>query len=446
MATPFETQDAATHNDNDVLQSQDFTAPSTKHTTLAKLRTFSVRKMNAYTNAMCGAPTDFIALTPRVTRSFDDRPRKPAEGPFIGMLEASMMRGGTFTVSGVDGYIVPKNTSTVSRLLFLREFVRAPWYEQDARVSGVDRNVEAIALTQQLLNEVVDADSTLHLSKLTGAPVDVVLTPRDYPRDANEARVPAITLVSDLFGEQSVRFMNVDQFRDHLEACKKRPSRKALRFCPTKLEHALANTVRGGAAKYDDQWTTAFPGDMDGILMSKDGAHYKAAAVLEWKSDTEGYPIELESRNKYSNDGTRFNVLDDVCKVLNVPLVLVFWSTKHTDAKVVFRNATTGMEETPAIVHAQSYDEAAQKVGALILAKVGGVPTAAPAPVVNASQAPRFKLFHATPSTPTVVRKPPVFVHAPANDRGASNVSAFPRGAGGSGAYQRVMNVTPRVA
>ncbi|HDR8994444.1 TPA: hypothetical protein QDB01_000321 [Burkholderia vietnamiensis] len=428
----FDQPNTTAHLDD--LQAQDFTTPSTTHSILAKLRTFSARKQNAYTNVMCGAPADFIALCPRVTRSFDDRPRKPAEGPFIGMLEAAMTKDGTHTVSGVDGYIVPKNTTTVSRLLFLREFVRAPWYEQDVRMSGMDRSVEAIALTQQLLNEVVDSDSTLNLSKITGAPVDVVFTPRDYPRDASEARLPLITLVSDLFGDQGVRFLNVDQFREHLEKQGKRQSRKGMIYAPSRLEHFLSNTVKGGAQKYDDQWTTAFPGDMDGVLMRKDGQG--VAAVFEYKSDSTGMPIEQESRNKYSNDATRFNVLDDVCKVLNAPLVLVFWSTLHTNAKVVFRNATTGTEETPSVVYASSYDEAAAKVGAMILAKVGGSPALeapAPAPVdlvdraPKASQAPRFKLLHAT--TPTTVRKPAVFVHAPATDRAASNVSAFPRGA-----------------
>lgn len=439
MAAIAENQDVGFTDINADIPALDFTAPSTRNATLSRLRSISQRKMNAYTNVMCGGSgTDFIALTARVTRSFDNRPRTAAEGPFIDLLESSMTHGGSHSVGHFDGYIVPKDEQVVTRLLFLREYQRAPWYAQEALVSGVDRNVEALALTAELLN-TLDPDSALHFSRLTGAPVDVVLTPRDYPRDANDARLAHITLITDLFGEQGVRFMNVDQFRDHLKANRKRSTRKGLGMGPTKLEWWLSNTMPGGAWKQDHEWTTAFPGDMDAVLMRKStttGAD-EVAAVIEYKSDTKGYPIETEAAGNYKNDATRFNVLDDVCTILNVPLVMVFWSTQHRNAKVVFRNATTKNEESPKIVYAATYEEAAQRVGALILAKVGGVPAPAPAPVVNASQAPRFKLFHA-PATPTVVRKPPVFVHAPVNDRGASNVSAFPRGAGGAAMFQRL--------
>lgn len=435
MATSFETQ----HTDD--LQSQDLTLPSTKHATLSRLRAPMLRKMNAYTNIMCGSPADFITLCPRITRSFDDRPRKPAEGPFTDLLEAAMTRDAKHSIARFDGYVIPKTTPVVTRLLYAREYTKAAWYEQEARISGVDRNVEALALTTELLN-TIDSDSALNVSRLTGAPVDVVLTPRDYPRDASESRLPLITLVTDLFGDQTIRFLNVDQFRDHLVAQGKRATRKGMTFACTRLEMWLSNTVPGGAWKHDDQWTTAFPGDADAMLMGVNPTtgDQDPICVFEYKSDVAGYPIEQESRNKYSNDGTRFNVLDDLCNVLNVPLALVFWSTQHRNAKVVFRNAKTGTEETPSIVYAQTYEEAASKIGAIVMARMGVAPApVAPAPVATSptSQAPRFKLFHAT-ATPTVVRKPQAFVHAPANDRAASNVSAFPRGAGGSAMFKRL--------
>lgn len=304
---------------------------------------------------------DIVSLRRREVRSFDPSRSNPAGGDFVAVLEGEIAK--SHGLIQFDGYIVPKGKDKVTRLLFCREFDRERSYLDILGMGGViDRQIEALALSQELV-KLIDVDRVVEFSRMIHAPVDFVFAPAGYPRDRREAENPNIIVVTDVYGDALVRRMNVAELRAHLEINGKRKTSKGLAYACTALEFHLAYVDS------EDSLVTAWPGDLDGLMMSPDTS--EPVAILEYKSDTRGIPLEAESKGRYKvADCTRFGVLDSVCRMLSVPLVLVFWSVHHADAKITVRCAHTG-EQSDTIIRADNRAHLAVKVADHLRATVG---------------------------------------------------------------------------
>ncbi|QKJ26178.1 hypothetical protein ACBT_0194 [Aliarcobacter cibarius] len=288
-------------------------------------------------------------LYDRVTREHDNREykRKPAKGDLI--LELEKIINLTHKIIGFDGYIIPKNGSRVTLLLYCRE------YNQE-----LVKDKELVALAQILfdeMNKAIDFKIAIEFSKKLKCDLTCVFIPYNYPKDDEQAIEQEIILFPKINIEKKVKRTNVDGLRLLLKNYEKRFTRKAVTFIPTKLEYYLANIPK-------DQWKIAFPGDADGIFMDE---NYNVQAILEYKSDTQGRILEEESIQKYNADSTRFSVLDDFCKLLNVPLVVVFWSDTHSNTKITIRNSVKGIENSLPIIKSNDYNSCAKKIYDVLL-------------------------------------------------------------------------------
>lgn len=185
----------------------------------------------------------------------------------------------------------------------------------------------------------------------------MLIVPYNYPTSKEESIERKIILFPHIETKRTLIKMNTCDFQKFLKDNKKRYTTKSMTFACTKLEYFLSQIPQG------KNNTIAFPGDADGILMDN---RYNIIAILEYKSDTYGKVIENESRTKYKEDSTRYNVLDDLCKLLKVPLVIIFWSDTHTKTKITIRNAKS-KKEVSLILESDSYDDLAIKIKSEIL-------------------------------------------------------------------------------
>lgn len=283
-------------------------------------------------------------LYERITREHDNRKykRKPAKGSLIIKLEELVNI--TQNIVGFDGYIIPKNSIDVTLLLYCREY-----NEQD--VIGYKTSDLAAALFDALEKEINFEIAKQFAEKLECG-IACVFTPYDYPNGDFEIDQKKIVLFPEINKRRTVKKQNIKQFREFLKYHKKRYSKKPVTFIPTKLEYFLANNP-------ENEWKIALPGDADGIFMDED---YNVQAILEYKSDTKGKILDEESIEKYEIDSTRFNVLDDFCKKLEVPLIVIFWSDTHCNAKITIRNANKGAERSLPILKSDNYDSSSEKI------------------------------------------------------------------------------------
>ncbi len=288
-------------------------------------------------------------LYERITREHDNRKykRKPAKGNLI--LELERIINSTHKIIGFDGYVIPKNGNRVTLLLYCRE------YNQE-----LVKDTELADLARILFDEMdkeVDFNIARKFSKKLECDLSCVFTPYNYPKDDEDALKKEIILFPKINIEKKVKRINVDGLRVLLKNYEKRATRKPVTFIPTRLEYYLANIPR-------DQWKIAFPGDADGILMDE---NYNVQAILEYKSDTQGRILEEESIQKYTADSTRFSVLDDFCKLLDVPLVVVFWSDTHSNTKITIRNSAKGIENSLPIIKSNDYSSCAKEIYDVLL-------------------------------------------------------------------------------
>lgn len=288
-------------------------------------------------------------LNKRTTRAHDarDYKRKPAKGQLIVKLEEHINK--THLIIEFDGYIIPVDGKKVTLLLYCREY-------NAELVKDIDMKDLANKLYEELQKEV-RFDLSLRLAAAFDCSLSCVFPPYNYPKNEKDANTKAIIVFPRIEKKKSVLKMNIDSFKDFLLKHEKRYTTKSLTFAPTKLEYFLSQIPEG------QRNTIAFPGDADGILMDKD---YNIIAILEYKSDTYGKKINEESRTKYKDDTTRFNVLDDFCKLLKVPLVIIFWSDTHTKTKITIRNATN-CKEVSLILEENNYDDLSVSVSNVIL-------------------------------------------------------------------------------
>lgn len=293
-----------------------------------------------------------LTLHPREPRrqgDGDPSGRQPARAAFVAKLEELLEK--TFGLAKFDGYVVPSGEDCVTRLLFCREYERSPDYLAKIQPSP-DRLIEAYALTRLLFGEISPTE-TYRFSQQLKAPVDLVFTPKGFPKNDEDAQKQRLTLVEDVFGSPNVSLLNVPQLRERLKAQGKRETDKELTFACTKLEHYMAKSTQG-------KRVIAFPGDLDGALLHSGSG--KVLTLLEYKSDTKGADLATEAASKYaSKDKTRFAVLDSLGRALTCNVGLLFWSDTHTNAKLVQRDPRTG-HEVEFEIHASSYDDLAQKV------------------------------------------------------------------------------------
>jgi len=283
-------------------------------------------------------------LYQRITREHDNRKykRKPAKGNLIIKLE-NMINKSCYKVVEFDGYIIPIDGSKVTLLLYCRE------YNRDLN----SLKIEDLAnlLFDELKKEVEFALSE-KLTNIFDCSLACVFSPYDYPRDEQEAEEKDIIVFPYIEKKKILKKMNIKSFRNFLYDHKKRFTVKPLIFAPTKLEYYLSQLP------YGQTKTIAFPGDADGIFMDE---HYNILAILEYKSDTYGKNINEERQDKYKEDTTRFNVLDDLCKLLDVPLIIIFWSDTHTKSKIIVRNANN-KKEISFIIESENYSYLATEI------------------------------------------------------------------------------------
>jgi hypothetical protein len=135
-----------------------------------------------------------------------------------------------------------------------------------------------------------------------------------------------------------------------------------MEFACTKLEHYLANEKPEGQTV-----TYAFPGDLDGVLFDKNTGDVKA--IVEYKADTYNKSLEAESSSRYGDDKTRFQVLDDIGLLLGVPVIYVFWSVHHNDAKLVIRDAAMDANKE-IIIRGSAYPELSEKIADIVREEV----------------------------------------------------------------------------
>ena len=284
-------------------------------------------------------------LYERITREHDGgiEYRRPAKGALINHLE-NIIHSTKYSLIGFDGYIIPKDILEVTLLLFCREY-------DEEQLKNNSTEERAKALFDELKVEL-DFDLACEFAKQLNCNIACVFTPYDYPKNNVEVKEQNILLLPQINNKRTVKKQNVDEFREFLKDHKKRYSRKPVTFIPTKLEYYLANVA-------DTEWKIAFPGDADGILMDED---YNVQAILEYKSDTQGNILKEEAIKKYEADSTRFNVLDDFCKLLNVPLIVIFWSDTHSNAKITIRNSLKGIENSLPIIKSNDYYSCADKI------------------------------------------------------------------------------------
>ncbi len=355
---------------------------------LSRIRELAAQKHLVYTEILLGTSEigqnteSPLYLNERVPRKFDGSiySRNPAISDFLGLLEKTFSND--FTLAKFDGYIVPTDGDCVTRLLFCREYTRRQSYKDILR-TGADCDIEAYQLTKELFAEL-DAWRTVFFSRETKAAIDFLFVPYGYPANEMEAESKLITIVRDIFGDLTIDQMSVQDLRRYLESQRKRKTSKGLTFACTKLEHYLANVKSHG-----ESLVTAFPGDVDGVLFDKDSGNL--LAILEYKSDTINKPIVSESSSNYGNeDKTRLMVLDDICNILNLPLIFVFWSVHHTDAKVTVRNTSYGTNKEH-ILRCSTYRELAENINKLAksilltapLSVVPSIQSPVPVPVVT---------------------------------------------------------------
>ena len=286
-----------------------------------------------------------LRLLPRIpTRSSTTAPslEQVDRVQFVLNLERHIEAKGLAVVK-FDGFVIPSKSPTVTRLFYCREFARSDSYLNALGFTGPDRRVEAYALSRLLFTEV-SATNAVHLSRVLNAPVDIVFSPGGYPDNSVAAQAPELIVVADVFGSAQTRLMALEQFRDHLKSVGKRVSVKPLTLACTQLERYLSNEKQGGSPGRDGQYYKVnFPGDLDGALLRPDGS---VAAIIEYKSDTIGASLSKEDLENYSADRTRLAVLDDLCLAANAPLEVVFWSDKHTNAKLVTRDPRTATQSS----------------------------------------------------------------------------------------------------
>jgi len=290
-----------------------------------------------------------VLLYKRITREHDNRKytRKPAKGNLIIKLEKLINE--THLLIEFDGYIIPKNEKRVTLLLYCREY-------NTELVKDVEDKILAKKLFDELKKEV-EFDIALKLSSLFKCSIACVFSPYDYPQNQEQSEESSIMLFPRIEQKRSYIRANTQYIKSFFMQHEKRATTKNLTFACTKLEYFLSQIPEG------QKNTIAFPGDADGVLMDN---NYKIIAILEYKSDTQGRKLENESIHKYKVDTTKYNVLDDFCILLNVPLVIIFWSDTHTKTKIIVRNAEN-KKNISFILEAKNYDELALKIKDILI-------------------------------------------------------------------------------
>ena len=288
------------------------------------------KKYNFLTNKVALSITEqnvnsiSVSLVERRTRTHDDKKlkygRQPAKGSLISFLEKNFQTN-AYKVATFDGYIIPKNQQKVTRVLFCREYET-----QHSNSLSIEQIL--YQCTKQLLNDT-DLIALYEFADKLKSAVDIIFVPYNFPRSTHEENLLEISLIKDIYN-QKIKFsqVNIQGLRKHLEECGKRKTYKKMTFSPTKLEYYLANS------EHDGKGVIAFPGDADGILFDKE---MNIKCILEYKADTQNNNISEEKQDKYKDDSTRFEVLDDLVVSLKVPLIIVFWSDRHTNSKLIVR-------------------------------------------------------------------------------------------------------------
>jgi len=277
-------------------------------------------------------------LYKRITREYDDRvyKRKPAKGSLIIEFENIINNSDNLVVE-FDGYIIPVDGSKVTLLFYCRE------YNRELSNTLELRDLANLLFTE--LKKEVDFDLAEKLANKFKCSLACVFSPYDYPLNEKEVKEDKIIVFPYIEKKKVLKLMNIEKFRNLLLNHRKRTTKKPLVFASTKLEYYLAKIPLG------QKTTIAFPGDADGILLDK---NHNILAIFEYKSDTYGKNISEENILKYKEDVNKFRVLDDLCKMVSVPLVVIFWSDTHTKCKIIIRNSFNG-KEISFILSANSY-------------------------------------------------------------------------------------------
>lgn len=305
---------------------------------------------------------ELLERTPKDYSSNGKCGREPAKGDLVTEIESYCVEHG-IKLATFDGYIVPKkDSSRVSKLFFCREFSSI---QQHGLITD-DQYIKAV----KLLIDDVDLVALQAFSEILNTTVDFVIVPKNYPKDKKTAQEKSIFIIKNILGEFSKEKLNVNDFREYLKKSEKRLTTKSMTFSPTKLEYYLANVKRPAYSIVDKdtketvEMDYAFPGDADGVLFDE---NMNPFCLLEYKSDTQNNNQNEENMNRYPVDATRFEVLEDLSNILKVPLVIIFWSDHHNNAKISWKLPTLakGFEK---LIKAENYEELAERIMAYIKA------------------------------------------------------------------------------
>ena len=226
-----------------------------------------------------------------------------------------------------DGYIVHQRSKDITQLLLLREYYT---------------NCDTKSHLNKIINEVLCdnplCEARVSIACHTAIPISLFLIPENYPLENDDKQAYIVENIVDCRNYSVTESNMVDfvAFIDKFRGGKYKKKAKGLNAANTKFECFLAN----------NNGYTPLPGDIDGLIIRKN----KALAILEFKTHNKSTPIEEEYLGKYGYaDWRRIQVLHDLKRKLDIPIIVIFWGPNHQKLKIDKIVETEKIEESQVV-------------------------------------------------------------------------------------------------